>query len=50
MPGEILTPAVLSDLREVLQAGGMVTGAADADLQSVGVVCSDIVAEERRQH
>ena len=47
VPGEVLTPAVLADLRHVLQAGGMVTGAADADLQSVAVVCAETVAEER---
>jgi arginine decarboxylase len=49
VPGEILTAAVLADLRQVLQAGGVVTGAADAELQWIGVVSNDTEAQEWRR-
>ena len=37
-PGEVLTPAVLQQLRDVLAAGGTVTGCSDASLQTLRVV------------
>ena len=38
VPGEALSAEVLNTLRRVLHDGGVVTGAADAELHTIGVI------------
>jgi arginine/lysine/ornithine decarboxylase len=38
MPGEVITEAAIEFLRQVLEAGGVVSGCADANLQTLRVV------------
>ncbi len=42
VPGEVLTEAVLSAMKRVIENGGVVTGAADSELRSVSVVCEHL--------
>ncbi|MCZ0899137.1 arginine decarboxylase, partial [Microcoleus sp. HI-ES] len=38
MPGEIITPAAVDYLQQILAAGGKITGCSDTNLQTLKVV------------